>query len=318
MPEEFPKMEISKAAVGLIVAAGVTAGAGGAYFARDDKPAAAAVIQADPSAGTSREAGVVAPTEGIGTGLDMVAAPRALPSPALRPSPRPLVSRSAGPAGPPDIAPDHAAAAPVDEERTAPPAAPEAPAVTDVEVARVIEPTGPELIELVVSADSVIGLQLDSAVTSERARVEDAVEAHVVRDVRVGDRNAIPAGSKVHGEVTLVDRGGRVKERARLGVRFTSIVLPNGTRLPIQTETVYREGDSQAASSSAKIGGGALGGAIIGGLLGGAKGAAIGGSVGAGAGTAAVMAGNRNQATLPAGAPLTIRIEQPIVITVER
>jgi hypothetical protein len=221
---------------------------------------------------------------------------------------------------PADASPDAVAAAPAVpiEERTVPAVAPEAPAVTETEVARAPEPTGPELIELVVSADSVIGLQLDSAITSERARVEDPVEAHVVRDVRVGDRNAIPAGSRVHGEVTLVERGGRVKERARLGVRFTSIVLPNGTRLPIQTETVYREGDSQGASSSAKIGGGALGGAIIGGILGGTKGAAIGGSVGAGAGTAAVMAGNRNQAALPAGAPVTIRIERPVVITVER
>jgi hypothetical protein len=174
------------------------------------------------------------------------------------------------------------------------------------------------LIELVVAADSVIGLQLATTISSERARVEDTVEAHVVRDVRVGDRVAIPAGSRVNGEVTLVERGGRVKERARLGVRFTSVALPDGTRLAIQTEPIYREGDSQAASSSTKIGGGAIGGAIIGGILGGAKGAAIGGSVGAGAGTAAVMAGGRNQATLPSGSPVTVRVEAPIVITVER
>src|SRR6185436_94654 len=131
-------------------------------------------------------------------------------------------------------------------------------------------------------------------VSSETARLEDEVIARVTRDVRVGDRVAIPAGAKAHGEVTLVERGAR--ERARLGVRFTSIVLADGTRLPIDTEPIYREGDSVRNENAAKIGGGAIGGAIIGGILGGAKGAAIGSAIGGGAGTAAVAAGGRNAA----------------------
>ena len=49
--------------------------------------------------------------------------------------------------------------------------------------------------------------------------------ARVTRDVKVGDRVAIPSGAKAQGEVTLVERGGKLRERARLGVRFTSIVL---------------------------------------------------------------------------------------------
>ena len=77
------------------------------------------------------------------------------------------------------------------------------------------------------------------------------------------------------------------------------MVLADGTRVPIETDTIFREGDSPTGESAAKIGGGAIGGAIIGGIFGGAKGAAIGASAGAGAGTAAVMAGGRNAATLP-------------------
>ena len=46
--------------------------------------------------------------------------------------------------------------------------------------------------------------------------------------------------------------------------------------------------------------------------------AAIGGSIGAGAGTTAVLAGDRNHATLSAGTPLTVRIEEPVVVTVEK
>jgi hypothetical protein len=190
--------------------------------------------------------------------------------------------------------------------------------ISDNQASRSVDPPGPVFDELVVAAQSVIGLQMESSVTSERAQVEDQVVARVTRDVKVGDRVAIPAGAKANGEVTVVEKGGRLRERARLGVRFTSIVLADGTRLPIDTETIFREGDSPGRESSAKIGGGAIGGAIIGGILGGAKGAAIGGSVGAGAGTAAVMAGSRNNATLASGSPVTVRLEEPVTITVQR
>ena len=127
--------------------------------------------------------------------------------------------------------------------------------------------------------------------------IEDRVEARVTRDVRADGRVAIPAGSRVLGSVSVVERGGKMRERARLGVRFHTVILADGTELALQTETVLREGESPGNASAAKVGGGAIGGAILGAILGGGKGAAIGAGVGAGAGTAAVMAGGRRAAT---------------------
>jgi type IV secretory pathway VirB10-like protein len=172
--------------------------------------------------------------------------------------------------------------------------------------------------ELVVSADSVIGLQLDTNVSSDNARVEDRVEAHVVRNVSVGGTIAIPAGARVIGTVAVVERGGKVKDRARLGIKFNTLMLADGTRLPITTETVYRMGDPPSNGSAKKIGGGAAAGAILGAIIGGAKGAAIGGTVGAGAGTAAVMAGDPNAASFRSGTDVTARILSPISIIVEK
>jgi hypothetical protein len=183
---------------------------------------------------------------------------------------------------------------------------------------RPVEPPRPEFEELVLAADAVIGLQVETAVSSETAKIEDTVSARVTRDVKVGGQVVIPAGSKARGEVTLVERGGKLRDRAKLGVRFTSIVLADGTQVPISTETIYREGDAPTRESAAKIGGGAIGGAIIGGILGGAKGVAIGSAIGGGAGSAAVMAGGRNPATLSPGSPVTIRLEQPATVTVEK
>ena len=189
---------------------------------------------------------------------------------------------------------------------------------TGQEAARAPEPTQKTFEELVVSSDSVIGLQTENRISSETARVEDRVEARVTRDVKVGDRVAIPAGARAIGSVMQVDRGGKFKERARLGIRFHTLVLADGTRLPISTEMIYRDGEAPGNSSAAKVGGAAVGGAILGAILGGAKGAAIGGTAGAGAGTAAVMAGDRSAATLPAGTSMTVRLLSPVTVTTEK
>ena len=189
---------------------------------------------------------------------------------------------------------------------------------TPQEPVRAPEPPQKTFEELVVSADSVIGLQTETRLSTETARVEDRVEARVTRDVRVGDRVAIPAGAHAIGSVMQVDRGGKFKERARLGIRFTQLVLADGTRVPISTETIYRDGDAPGNTSAAKVGGGAVGGAILGAILGGAKGAAIGATAGAGGGTAAVMAGNRSEVVLPPGTPMTVRVLSPVTITTEK
>jgi ABC-type sulfate/molybdate transport systems ATPase subunit len=172
--------------------------------------------------------------------------------------------------------------------------------------------------ELVIPADSVIGLQVENAVTTERAKVEDEVRARVTRDVKVRDQIAIPAGARAEGSVTLVERGGRLKDQARLGVRFHTIVLADGTRLPINTETIYREGESPARESAAKIGGAAVGGAVLGAIFGGKKGAAIGSTVGAAGGGVAVATSEPNAATLPQGSTVTVRMGSPATVTVER
>jgi hypothetical protein len=181
---------------------------------------------------------------------------------------------------------------------------------------RAPEPPQKMFEELVVPSESVIGLQTETSLSSERARVEDRVEAHVTRDVRVNGQIAIPAGSKAIGSVTQVERGGKFKERSRLGIRFHTLVLADGTRLPINTETIIREGAQPEAAQ--KVGVGAVGGAILGAILGGAKGAAVGAAAGAGGGAAVQMAGDRNAASLPPGSALTVRVISPVTITLEK
>ena len=177
----------------------------------------------------------------------------------------------------------------------------------------------PKIIEeLVISADSVIGLQIDTPVSSDDAEVEDDVEARVTRDVVVGDEIAVPTGTRVMGSVVLVEGAGKIRGVSRLGVRFHTVVMDDGAEVPMVTQTIYREGKAIGGESAAKIGGAAVGGAILGAIFGGRQGAAIGGAAGAAGGTAMAVAGDAQPATLPAGATVTVRLSRPATVTVER
>ena len=277
-------------------------------------PAPVAVAVADEVASNvsrtpvtaAREAGRVASSRGAA----VVATPLAPPSrqPSSRDARAEHAPASADRGWAPPAIP---AAAPV------PPADP--PVVARVEehtaeTPRAPEPPEPTFDEFTVAADSVIGLRTETTLSSERARVEDLVEARVARDVRVGGRVAIAAGTRALGSVVVVERGGKMRDRARLGIRFNTLALADGTRLPISTETIYRYGDAPSNDSAKKIGGGAVAGAI----LGGGKGAAIGATTGAAGGSAAVIAGDRSEAVFPSGADVTARILSPVTISIER
>ncbi|MGE5836058.1 MAG: TrbI/VirB10 family protein [Acidobacteriota bacterium] len=313
----------------LVVAIGSTAflaaaGAGG-YLAVRSNPTLKADQVAESNAGTLPSA----PAAAMSTTVD-VPPPPAQPAEVARPEPRDRATREtpkAAPARPrprpeaanrPVASPPASAPASVPSQPLPPPVADPAPVPVTEPPPPAKEPEKPKYEEVVVRADSVMGIRLDNAISSETARVEDRVSARVSRDVTVDDRLAIPAGSRLEGNVTLVERGGKFKERARLGIRFTSLVLADGTRIKLDTDTIYRDGDSPTGEATSKIGASTAVGAIIGAVIGGKKGAVIGSTTGAAGGTAAVMAGGRNAATIAAGTPLTVKLTSPVTVMVER
>ena len=339
-------------AVGLLAAGCLTAAAaGGAYVAvrqnADTRPAPAAVSVLTPAPAASQP---VSETEAViaSPAAKPTEAPSALPSTPRQHTPAELesaptrtanvadrgeTSRRSGAARRPnatssvrrrtaDVTPAPAASAPSDravaESRPAVAPAPVDPVPEPVRAPEPLAPPEPQFDEVVVPASSVIGLQVDTPLSSERSRVEDRVEARVTRDVSAGGRVGIPAGSRVVGAVTLVERGGKLKEQARLGVRFHTLVLADGREVPLRTEAIFRDGVSPTGESARKIGGAAIGGAILGAIIGGGKGAAIGGAAGAAGGSAAVMAGDRHAATLPAGTVVSVRLTSPATIEVEK
>lgn len=171
---------------------------------------------------------------------------------------------------------------------------------------------------MTVNANAVLGLRLDSTISSETARVEDRVNARLSRDVLVGERVAIAAGSRLEGTVTQIERGGKFKDRPRIGITFHTLSLADGTRIAIQTDTVFRDGESPSGQATTKVGGSAVVGAILGAMIGGKKGALVGSTAGAAGGAAAVAAGDRPEVVMTSGTQLTVRLMAPVTVLIER
>lgn len=189
--------------------------------------------------------------------------------------------------------------------------APEAPAAPGAPPA----PAAPRFAEVTLAAGTELPLRLDSALASDDSAVEDPVRASLRRDIVVDERTVLPAGTNVAGVVTGVQRSAKVKGRASLAFRFTTLSLDEET-YDIRTSSVARRAQGTKRKDAAKIGIGAGAGAVIGGIVGGGKGAAVGTAVGAGTGTGVVLATRGDEVRLAAGTPVTVKLTEPLTIRV--
>jgi hypothetical protein len=211
------------------------------------------------------------------------------------------------------------AAAPVPAATSAP--APAAPAGAASKPATIEVPGGTH-----------IPLVLHNAVSTRSARPGDPVYFETLFPVLVDGHVVIPAGSYISGEVTDAKRAGRVKGRAELGIKLTTVILPNAYMVNLNAspssagtgggETVDNEGkvkgDTDKASDAGTIIKSTAAGAGIGGIAGGAKGAGIGAGIGAAAGLGAVLLSRGPDAELPRGSTVEAVIDRPIVLEADK
>lgn len=166
-------------------------------------------------------------------------------------------------------------------------------------------------------AGTRLPIVLDEAVGSDISRVEQPVQAHLSRAILVGGHPVLAQGSRVNGVVTDATRSAKVKGRAHIGMRFHTLI-PRGhdERYAIRTAAIGRVAPGTKKKDALEIGLPAAGGAAIGALIGGKKGALVGTAAGGGAGAAVVLATRGKEVRLPKGAPLTLRLSEPLTIRV--
>lgn len=190
---------------------------------------------------------------------------------------------------------------------TAPPPpapAPRAAAGTRTATGNVIEvPVGTE-----------IDVRLQSALNSGTTMIEDRFEATTLADVIISRQVVIPAGAVMRGVVTDVKQAGRINRTGSITVSFDQVTIDNRPYAMRGTVTQAIESGGIRNDVGRGAAGGAVG-AIIGGILGGAKGAILGAVIGGG-GT--IVATEGQQANLPAGATLRVRIDSPLEVSAAR
>lgn len=170
--------------------------------------------------------------------------------------------------------------------------------------------------EVTVPAGTTLRLDLQSSVASDSSQVEDTVRASLRQAVSVDGQTVLPMGTELVGTVTDVAQSGRVKGRARVAYRFSSL-RHDSERYPITTATIAHQAEATKKKDATKIGVGAGAGAVVGAILGGGSGAAKGAAIGGAAGTGVVLATRGEEVRLGPGANVSTRLTAPLVVRVK-
>ncbi len=192
--------------------------------------------------------------------------------------------------------------------------------IADVQVVHestpVVLPAIARFREYTLPANTTLHIRLDTAVSSDSSKVEDAITGTLVDAVVTDGVTVLPVGSTLKGEVTAVESSGKVKGRASLALRFRTLRVQGHDDAYNIRVSLSRVAPATKGEDATKIGIPTVGGAILGGILGGKKGAVIGGVIGGGAGTAVVLTTEGREVELPAGTLLTLTLDQPVDVRV--
>lgn len=171
-------------------------------------------------------------------------------------------------------------------------------------------------------------LQLNDPISTQTARVGDAVRATLDAPIYVNGVQVAPAGSDVSGTVTRVSPATRFGKHGEMELKFMSLRKPSGERVALEGSVVTQDGNPLLRGDTygmdvlkgvgIAVGGtalGAVGGTAIGGIIGAAgSGAAVGTAIGAAAGIGYAAARKGKSVDLQNGSRLRIKLDQPAAI----
>lgn len=176
----------------------------------------------------------------------------------------------------------------------------------------------PRIENVTVPAGTQLDVEFTERLASNTNAPGETFRVRVTRDVMEDGEVAIPAGSEILGEVMEAVPLGRVGGQAKLELKFTDLVLPSGSSVPIDASFV-QQGKSETGRDAATIGGGAAAGAILGRILNKghrSKGAVIGAVIGAAAGTVIASRTPGEEVVFPAGSVVTLKLDDSVRVKV--
>lgn len=182
-----------------------------------------------------------------------------------------------------------------------------------------------------VPAGTEVLLQLKSGIDTKNSKVGDGVYCQTTFPVIVDNVVAIPPGTYVKGEIVRLQRAGKIKGRAEMQFKFTTLIFPNGYTVDMPgtlhhdsgtpNADVDDEGRIKADSQKGKdvetlgkvTGAGAAGGAILTGTHAGVLGGA---GIGALAGLATIFSTRGQDVRIEPGTSLKMLLQVPLTVDV--
>lgn len=185
-----------------------------------------------------------------------------------------------------------------------------------------------------VPVGTKVVLSLKSGINTKTAKPGDGVYLISTFPVVVGNRVVIPPGVYVQGVLDRVQRAGRIKGRAQVGMHFTSMIFPNGSIVEIPgvvdslpgsggPKVKDQEGTVEQAGNKGKdaktIGEIAMEGASVGSIAGAVngspgKGAIIGGLGGAAVGGLVTLFTRGDDLDITQGTTVEMVLQRPLLL----
>lgn len=163
-----------------------------------------------------------------------------------------------------------------------------------------------------VTAGTLIPVTLEQTVGSDDSRAGQPIEFTVREDIMVNEQVAIPAGSRIEGEVTHVQEAKRPQKPGEIVLTAHTLHVRN--QIVSLNAVVSAKGRGSHEEDAKEIGIGAAAGAVLGGILEGGEGALAGVILGGG-GT--FLATKGEEIELPAGTPLIVELQAAVEVPSE-
>jgi type IV secretion system protein VirB10 len=188
--------------------------------------------------------------------------------------------------------------------------------------------------QITVPVGTEVLLQLKSVIDTKSSKVGDGVYCQTTFPVVADNTVVIPAGAYVKGEISRLQRAGRIHGRAEVLFHFTTIIFPNGYTVELpgtlhgdagtskakvadDEGTVRSDGHDKLKKLPESVGKGAtygtVGGVIASGNLTGLR---VGGGIGAAIGLASVLATRGPDVRIEPGATLAMVLQRPLIMDV--
>jgi hypothetical protein len=164
--------------------------------------------------------------------------------------------------------------------------------------------------EVLVPAGTPVMVSLGTELSTETTSEGTTFSGTLFEPIRTNSAAIIPAGSRIRGRVSHIQRPGD-GEDAEMTLVLTRIEA--GDTHSVETVPLRMEATGATEEGLEKVAAGTVAGGVIGAVIGGKKGAGIGAGVGAGAGTIIAIVTKDDHLRLGEGQKMQFTLSEPVM-----